>query len=73
MNENVSTPGGRSRLLFRPEEVASLLAISRSRVYELIASGALESVTLGHSRRVPAQSLDAFVQRLRGRDGQEMS
>lgn len=49
------------KLLYRPEEAAELLGTSRSRVFELLATGELTSVKIGRSRRVPAGALDAFV------------
>jgi len=49
------------RQLLRVEEAADLLAISRSRAYELIAGGDLASVQIGRSRRVPAAAVEAFV------------
>ena len=39
------------RLLLRPREAAALLGLGRSTVYELIASGAIPSLTIGRSRR----------------------
>lgn len=52
-------------LLLRPAEVALALAIGRTRVYELMATGELESVVIGRSRRVPCVALEAFVENLR--------
>jgi excisionase family DNA binding protein len=49
------------RLLLRPHEAAELLGLGRSTVYELIASGALPSITIGKSRRVPLEALRAWV------------
>lgn len=49
------------RLLLRPEEAARVLAIGRSKLYELLASGDLESVCIGSSRRIPADALRRFV------------
>jgi len=53
-------------LLYRVKEVAALLSISRSRAYELVASGEIESVRIGSSLRVPREALDFFVAGLRG-------
>jgi excisionase family DNA binding protein len=39
----------------------------RSTLYELIRSGQLESVSIGRTRLIPADALDAFVARLRRR------
>ncbi len=48
-------------LLLRVEEVARALAIGRSKVYELIASGELPSITIGSARRVPAEALQKWI------------
>lgn len=54
-----------ARLLYRPEEGARTLGISRSRLFELIAAGQIETVLIGRSRRIPAQALEDYVDRLR--------
>ncbi len=60
---------GRPPALYRIDDAAALLSVSKSRVYELIRSGQLGSVTVGKSRRVPAVAVDAYVARLmRGGD-----
>lgn len=48
-------------LLLRVDEAAEALAVSRTKVYELMASGELESVKLGRSRRVPVDAVVSFV------------
>ena len=48
-------------LLLRVEEVARALAIGRSKVYELIASGELPSMTIGSARRIPADVLQKWI------------
>jgi excisionase family DNA binding protein len=50
------------KLLYDPREVARLLSISRTKVYELMASGQLPSLRIGHSRRVPADALRRFIE-----------
>jgi excisionase family DNA binding protein len=57
-----------TKLLLTPTEAADLLGVSRSTVYELLNSGDIESVHIGRARRIPAASLHAFVNRLRGLD-----
>lgn len=53
------------KLLLRPVEVAAALSISRSRAYELLASGQIPGVVrLGRSIRVSARCLAAFVEQL---------
>ena len=49
------------RLLLRPVEAAERLGISRTKVYELMASGELRSVKIGAARRVSATALAEFV------------
>jgi len=51
-------------LLLTPGEAARQLSVGRTTIYALMASGALESVTIGRCRRVPVSSLQAFVARL---------
>jgi excisionase family DNA binding protein len=52
------------RLLLTAEEAAHLLHISRSKVYELMASGELQSVPIGRSRRIPYDAVTAYISRL---------
>lgn len=53
------------QLLLTPEEAAELLAVGRTKLYELLRTGALESVRIGAARRIPAAALTAYVERLR--------
>ena len=53
------------RLLYRVPEVAVILNISRSKVYELFSSGDLESVKIDRSRLVRSSDLLAYVDGLR--------
>ena len=50
--------------LLTPLQVAELLNIGRSTVYELLASGDLPSVRVGRSRRVPLGSVEEYVKSL---------
>jgi excisionase family DNA binding protein len=47
-------------LLLTPTEAATALGIGRSKVYELMQTGQLQSVHNGACRRVPAEALTAF-------------
>ncbi len=38
-----------------------MLSISRTKLYELLAGGAIASVKVGGSRRVPVQAVEAYV------------
>ncbi|KUP97315.1 helix-turn-helix domain-containing protein [Thermobifida halotolerans] len=49
------------RLLLTVPEAARVLAISRSKLYELLASGAVRSLRIGGSRRIPVSALDDYV------------
>lgn len=42
-------------------EVMAALRLSRFKVYDLIRSGALPSITIGRARRVPAASLAQYI------------
>lgn len=53
------------KLLLKPEEAADLLGIGRSKFYELLAQGAVDSVRIGACRRVPRAALEEFIERLR--------
>jgi len=52
------------KLLLTVEEAAEVLGISRTKVFALIASGAVRSVMIGGSRRVVADGLRDYVSRL---------
>ncbi len=65
METHSDTKPSAQKLLLTPVEAADRLSISRSRTYELIAQGRLESVTIGRSRRIPTAALDAYVNGLR--------
>jgi len=53
-----------ARLLLTPEEVAQVLAIGRSKVYDLLRSEEMSSIRIGGSRRIPVSALHEFVDRL---------
>jgi excisionase family DNA binding protein len=48
-------------LLLRAAEVAQLLAIGRSKVYEMMSTGELPTVRIGTAVRVPAKALEEWV------------
>ena len=60
------------KVLLTAEEAAARLGIGRTKVFGLMASGRLKSVSIGRSRRVPATALEAFVAQLlqNDRDGE---
>lgn len=51
-------------LLLTAEDAARVLRVGRSKVYELMRSGALRSVKIGGSRRISATTLAEFVAEL---------
>ncbi len=50
-----------NQLLLKPEEAALVIRVGRSKMYELLASGAIKSVKIGALRRVPTKALDDYV------------
>ena len=54
-------------------EAAQRLSIGRSMLYELMASGAIESVHIGRLRRIPLDCLNEFIDRCRNEQhGQDL-
>ncbi len=53
------------RIGYRPERAAEALGVGRSTMFELLASGEIESVKVGRARIVPAEALHAYMRRLR--------
>jgi excisionase family DNA binding protein len=51
-------------LLLTVPEAAKALAISRSKLYELLAVGVSASVRIDGSRRIPLSALESYVARL---------
>ncbi len=51
-------------LLVTPAEAAAITKLSRSRIYLEIASGRLESITVGRSRRIRTSALVTWTERL---------
>ena len=48
-------------LLLRPGEAAKLLAMSRTTLYALLATGELESIKIGASRLIPVDAVHRLV------------
>ena len=49
--------------LLKVAQVQERTQLSRSLIYELIASGELPSVAIGRTRRIPENRLEQWVQR----------
>jgi len=56
-------------ILLTPAEAARALGIGRSKLYELLQAGVLESVHIGACRRIPADALSDLVNQLRDHNG----
>lgn len=54
------------QLLYKPDaQTAAKLGLGRTTLWELISTGEIETVKIGRSRRIPADALVAYVDRLR--------
>lgn len=51
------------RRAYRIKEVASVLGIGRSTIYKLIEAGELSRVKIGANALIPAEDVDALLQR----------
>jgi excisionase family DNA binding protein len=52
-------------MLFTVEQVAQILGIGRSTVFQLIKNEQIESIRLGRSRRIPVDAMQNYVDDLR--------
>ncbi|MEO7194999.1 MAG: excisionase family DNA-binding protein [Pseudonocardiaceae bacterium] len=53
------------RLLLTVEEAADRLGIGRTLMYALVKDGEVESIHIGRLRRIPADALPRYLERLR--------
>jgi excisionase family DNA binding protein len=53
------------RIVLTVAEAAEVLGIGRTLMYSLVGSGAVESVTIGRLRRIPADALVLYIDSLR--------
>lgn len=58
-------PKPQARLLLTVEEAADRLCIGRTLMYALVTADEIESVSIGRLRRIPADALVTYVNRLR--------
>ena len=57
------------KLLLTIQEAAESLGVGRTKLYQLIASGELDTVSIGRARRITVESVEAFVLRLQEESG----
>jgi excisionase family DNA binding protein len=55
-------------LLYTISEAATALRISRTKLYELLDSGDVESIHIGRSRKIPTEALRIYIDNLRARN-----
>ena len=65
-------PAPEPRLLLRPTEVAELLSLGRSTVFQLVASGELPAVRVGRAVRVRRVDLQRWVEERAQRSGADV-
>jgi excisionase family DNA binding protein len=58
-------PSRSEPLLYTIPEAATALRVSRTKLYELLDSGEIESIHIGRSRKIPAEALRTYIDRLR--------
>lgn len=54
-----------ARILLSVEAAAAQLSIGRTTMYALIKTGAIDTIQIGRLRRVPADALPRYLERLR--------
>lgn len=54
-----------TKLLLTADEAGEALGVGRTKVYELLRVGHIQSVRIGRSRRIPHEALVAYVEHLR--------
>lgn len=59
MNEQVTTE--KTCIVFQVKDLMTLLSISEKTAYELVRSGAIHSVRIGNSYRIPHEALTEFL------------
>lgn len=69
LEPDVNKESSVDKKLMTVQEAASRLALSRSKVYLLIASAELPTVTIGRSRRITERALNAYVTSLEEQAG----
>jgi excisionase family DNA binding protein len=57
------------RLLYRVEEAANLVGLSRAKFYEIVSAGEIRPIKIGRSVRISRVALEEWVARQEGRGG----
>lgn len=57
-------------LLYTIKEAAEALRISRTKLYELMDADEIESIHIGRGRKIPADALRTYINRLRHTKGE---
>ena len=65
MTQLLSDAGGDVAVLYTPAEFAQRTRLGKTKTYELLASGEVESVRIGTRRRIPHEALVRFIESLR--------
>ena len=52
------------KLLYRVETAAARCDMGRSKFWELVMAGEIESIKIGRSRRIPAESLRKWIDQM---------
>lgn len=52
-----------TKMLYRAEEAAEIMSLSRTAIYGLIRSGDLDTIKIGNRRRIPRSSIEDYVAR----------
>jgi excisionase family DNA binding protein len=55
-------------LLMTVPEAADALRISRSKLYQLLSSGAVDSIRIDGARRIPVSALQDYITRLTAKE-----
>lgn len=58
----MNMPNTPAPLSYRPEQVSAITGLSRTKIFELIADGTLESKRVGKARLVLARSVERFIE-----------
>lgn len=51
------------KMLLKPSEAQEVLGLGRSRVYEMLSTGELPSIRIGHSIRIPVKALEEWIEK----------